>query len=340
VSEPDRRDSSAAAGTAKANRRVYVWWGVSLGLLLVLALVCWFVVGPLLRADAVLGEVKQEALASTRNNAGQRHNFVKIAGGGNYMVYKPEVADTILQRLGGPEKSLPILKLYAWLPDRWARHKNMAAHVLGFCGRTAEPTLVTLLDHTELDVRWDAIWALTRLKDVSPAAVPALTRRLDDDEPFIRFEAAILLGRIGPPAEAAGGKLLKLLSAPNGRGGLEIQAAQSLVRIRPEAKDSAAVHEVLLRNLKDVEWNVQLEAAWALGNLGPSAEFAVPALTESLRDAEWNVREASAQALGRVGPSARAAVPALEKARGDEVAQVRTAAAEALKNIRAEEPPK
>lgn len=312
-------------------QRVYVWWGAGFGLLLILALVCWLVAGPLLRTDAVLREAREGA------RAGNRYNGVSIAGGGNCLVYKPEVAEEILRRLGGPEKALPILKLYVRLPDRLAKHKDMAGHALGECGRPAEPSLISLLDHADANVRWDAIWALAQLKEVSPAAVPALIRRLDDSELFIWFEAVVLLGRIGPPAENASGRLLKLFALPDDRGGVKIRLAEALVRIRPEMKDSEEVQKTFIGNFKSVERSVRLDAAWVLGNLGSSAEFAVPALAEALSDKEWNVREASAKALGQIGPGARAAVPALEKALADETAQIRAAAAEALEKIRGEE---
>jgi HEAT repeat protein len=59
------------------------------------------------------------------------------------------------------------------------------------------------------------------------------------------------------------------------------------------------------------ETEVRLEAALALGHMGPEAEPAVPALTEALGDPSADLRLAAAEALARVGPAASAAVPAM-----------------------------
>lgn len=69
-----------------------------------------------------------------------------------------------------------------------------------------------------------------------PAKVPELTRKLSDREPRVRSQAALDLGRIGPPhAESAVPRLISLLSDPN--GGVRTSAAYALRRIdTPEAK--------------------------------------------------------------------------------------------------------
>jgi HEAT repeat protein len=69
----------------------------------------------------------------------------------------------------------------------------------------------------------------------------------------------------------------------------------------------------------------------ALGQIGPEAEAAVPALIEALTEA--NTRGAAVEALGLLGPKAQPAVPALEPLlQGDDVA-VGWASAAALVRI-------
>jgi len=67
----------------------------------------------------------------------------------------------------------------------------------------------------------------------------------------------------------------------------------------------------------------------ALRGFGESAAPAVPAVTH----AGANVRHAAAETLGEIGPQALTAVPALSRALNDEAPHVRQAAARALKRI-------
>ena len=66
-----------------------------------------------------------------------------------------------------------------------------------------------------------------------------------------------------------------------------------------------------VQGLKHANVENRIHAAYALGEIGPSARPAVPALAEALRDAEPVVQEWAADALAKIGPGAGAAVPAL-----------------------------
>ena len=57
-------------------------------------------------------------------------------------------------------------------------------------------------------------------------------------------------------------------------------------------------------------------------------------LAELLRDPEWTVRRQAAIALGQIGPDAKAAIPALESLVRDPDHLVRKAAVESLRKIR------
>jgi PAS domain S-box-containing protein len=86
----------------------------------------------------------------------------------------------------------------------------------------------------------------------------------------------------------------------------------------------------LISALCSKDSNVRRQAAEALGNIGPEAKAAVPALIESLKDGEEGVREAAAKSLGKIGPEAKAAVQALIEMLKDEDKYVLGAATEAL----------
>ena len=77
------------------------------------------------------------------------------------------------------------------------------------------------------------------------------------------------------------------------------------------------------------EGNSARRAAIALGKIGPDA---VPALIEALKDKDKEVHRLAVYALGQIGPAAKDAVPAL-KALSETEPSVRRSVAKALKQI-------
>ncbi len=94
-----------------------------------------------------------------------------------------------------------------------------------------------------------------------------------------------------------------------------------------------------VRKLKDRDRYVRMHAVAALGQMGPEARSAVPALTEALADRDESIRQWAAYALGQIGPAARAALPALREALGDANTFARLKAAEALWALAPQEEP-
>jgi hypothetical protein len=80
-------------------------------------------------------------------------------------------------------------------------------------------------------------------------------------------------------------------------------------------------------------WPDRYRAAVELGQLGPAAEDAVPALTAALKDPEFFVRYAAARALGQIGTRSPKALAALKAATKDEEQIVREAAAETYERL-------
>ncbi|MHC4506691.1 MAG: HEAT repeat domain-containing protein, partial [Planctomycetota bacterium] len=89
----------------------------------------------------------------------------------------------------------------------------------------------------------------------------------------------------------------------------------------------------LVSRLKDSSARTRYPAAKALGELGPAAKKAVPALARAVADEDESVRAQAAHALGEIGPEAKGAVPALARAVGDKYRSVRAQAAQALGEI-------
>lgn len=106
-------------------------------------------------------------------------------------------------------------------------------------------------------------------------------------------------------------------------------SARILGEIGPAAKDAAPA---LGEALKDVDRDVRQNAAQSLGYIGPGAKVAAPALIAALQDKEWQVRKSAAFALGKIG-SQEAEAP-LKAARKDKVKAVQDAAKAALKDLK------
>jgi HEAT repeat protein len=89
----------------------------------------------------------------------------------------------------------------------------------------------------------------------------------------------------------------------------------------------------LVETLQDSDQNVRRSAIDALGNIGPNAAGAAPALAAALKDPDKHVRQRAAGALVTIGPNAAEAVPALAAALKDHDNDVRRLAALALGKI-------
>jgi HEAT repeat protein len=161
--------------------------------------------------------------------------------------------------------------MYFALPNRLAPNKWVAALVLGFCGKPAVPTLI---------------------------------KALDSDDQIVSQSAAAGLYKVGRDAEEAMPALIRVLKGQSNNYRLREAAIGALAKM---GTGTSAAMEVLTAELTRKPSLCPQEAAYALGEMGPAAQAAVPALEAALKsDNDW----------------------------------VRRAAAEALKKIRGEEPPK
>ena len=109
-------------------------------------------------------------------------------------------------------------------------------------------------------------------------------------------------------------------------------AGHALVAI---VEQEAAV-PVLLEGLDDPDDQVREGIVFALRMTGPGA---VPALIVACQDKDAHMRAAAAELLGQIGPKAEAAIPALKERLQDGDAGVRQAATYALKAIKMEPMP-
>ena len=191
---------------------------------------------------------------------------------------------------------------------------------------------VKALNDEDPVVRKDAVLMLGRMGLEANDAVPALVAALQDDQdPDVRMTVAWTLCRIGEP-DAVPALAAALKDRHND---VRAQSALSLGVMGPAAQAAVPALAAALRDDEDAM--VRENAARALGNIGRigfGTQETVPALSMALTDPDDGVRMVAAKALGVMGPAAQDAVPALVAALRDPGPDVRYEAAEALAAIR------
>ena len=202
------------------------------------------------------------------------------------------------------------------------------------------------------------------IKGAGTSAAPALsTAVLTHANPVVRKAAADSLGDIGGAGSVAA--LLKAMKDPDGRVHAAAVFALYSRAVNRDPDIESAVPE-LAAALDDPVPGVRLDAAYALGAIGPGARSAVPALLAAIQKKEsmvtfaealakvdvvaarehtlsllvsaypreeWHVRSKIVDVLGEIGSPPDAVVPTLIRALDDENERVRYLAVSALEKI-------
>ena len=186
-------------------------------------------------------------------------------------------------------------------------------------------------------IRLNVIEILAAMGPVAKPAIGELVSALGDADPSYRGGAALAIAAIGADAAEAVPQLQKLVADDSAADGLRYAAAYALGKIGP----AAAAAEPVLRELSQSPDELMATmATWAGLKIKPDdvSQFdrAIPLLRRALRGDREMVRMEAAVALGDIGPAAAPAIPILELvSEEDSVKQVREAAAAALEKIRA-----
>jgi HEAT repeat protein len=231
--------------------------------------------------------------------------------------------------------------------DQSAPEETQARARLLDLKKEAIDVLIPMLRDSDTQVRWAVAWALGELasgeKQFALKIIPGLIAIVRDQTTRVPEGGSIFEGN---------GSFDGCLSS-HGVGNakhekLRIAAIQVLGLFLPEA--AVAVPD-LVDALLDGDQLVRWHTACALGQIGPAAKAAVPALIDVLRSKPAACNDAvrtapgvltlppgavqvmAAGALGRIGPDAIDAVPALVEALDDRDPDLRFAAAGALEGI-------
>jgi len=198
------------------------------------------------------------------------------------------------------------------LRDSDVRVRVAALEVLISIGAKTAPTLPDVLPSLQdpsLFVRWATVRLLSRIGTTQhlDECIKALLPLLDDPDLDVRLATANALGGYGKAAGAARGPL----SREVGIGDLQIA---NYVANWPPAYGTQRRQE----EIGDVEMRLaSIRALQAIGGDADSLRIPVLALSNSVKNRDSRVRIAAAEALGQFGPAARSAAPALRAALND-----------------------
>jgi len=179
---------------------------------------------------------------------------------------------------------------------------------------------------TNSSFRGNMMKLFRRLGPVAAEAVPDLTAALEEEDPAMVGSALEALRAIGPDARAALPRIQPLVT--NHDVMIRMLAASASARIqgkpelavrvlldgleRPGAGTTKARMTVDIRQpLAGVVTSGSDAAAILLGECGPAASAALPAVEQNLQDKNQWMRLASAQAIWRISGDAKKALPVL-----------------------------
>ena len=144
-------------------------------------------------------------------------------------------------------------------------------------GATAIPDLNLALRDESAETRAAALTSLGKIGSDNPASLAGLKRALTDSDPRIRGLACLALKSGGPKASPAVAQLAAELSDPV--ESVRVVAADALGAIGRGASPAAAALAARLTDKNEGRF-VSRSAMQALGNIGPGAKVALPALRE------------------------------------------------------------
>jgi HEAT repeat protein len=174
---------------------------------------------------------------------------------------------------------------------------------MGSEAKVTIPILTELLrKDKDLFVRREAKLAFGK---IGPAAVTPLIELLKDNDWLVRWSAVVALGNIGADAAIAVPAITDLFKEKGRPSPYDAVWAVSLI-------GSPAAIELLIELLSDGRRNVRVQAAMGLGRLGPKAKAAIPSLVDLLKEKGLDILWAAATALADIGGTeAHVAVAAL-----------------------------
>jgi HEAT repeat protein len=155
----------------------------------------------------------------------------------------------------------------------------------------------SLLTATDANDRAQAAEALARQGSQAREAAVALVRASGDRDSIVRDWAVAALEDLGPPLSRDVEALAALAANP------DLNMAYWACTLLGRAKDQSAqaVQAVGEALAKHASIAVRERAAWALGQIGPAGQAALPALHQAAQSGEARLSRLAQQAIEAIG---------------------------------------
>ena len=216
--------------------------------------------------------------------------------------------------------------LVAALVDEDEHVRAGAARALGVAGKdiaSSVPALVQQLRDPVDEVRVEIVRALGAIGETTPGVIAELGATIADPSPKVRRQGVLTLRGLGPDAMPAVPQLVEALD--NKDSDFRILVIESF---RPIISDVSELLKPLLKATKDPDREVRRTAAYEIGEIGETAQEAVPTLFLMIEDDVD--RYAARAAVNKISPRD---VPLLIKKMTNESPFVRITACEALNTL-------
>ncbi len=228
------------------------------------------------------------------------------------------IAPTVVDELGGPDNAHRLLRRYLRLPSSWTSNRQRAVTCLGDCGKTAMSTLLILTKDPDRKVRTEAAAMLSFIDPKPGDVAPSLRKLLRDPDGFVRVQSALSLWQVARDADATVLVLVEALGCADAR--VQARAAEVLGDMGPAAREAVPALIKTVRKTESweaIQAGVHSSAVYALGAVRD--ERAVPILIEVLEDDDPTIYGKAVYALGTFGPKAKMSIPVLNKLLGRNV---------------------
>jgi hypothetical protein len=230
---------------------------------------------------------------------------------------------------------VPTTNDYELSTDGIRRHGAYGLIALGPDARPAVPTLIALLTNKVDRVRYLTVFTIRCLGPIARDALPSVIKCLNDPDFTIRSDASAALGTIHEDPKHVVPILLDFLEKNRDNPILRDGTEFSLGQFGPQAESAVPA---LLKSLNNPDFATHQMAIVALGRIRAQPGRVVPALTAKLaaeKETSKSVNDfwVTLGSLGQFGSDARPAVPILLQLASDSDPDIRANAIETLKKI-------